>query len=227
MNLGFRSCVSTFHSLLFKYRLPLEFDGEDVKFEIERQKPRVEGVELLICDEASMLADLDVEAMERDYRVIYVGDAAQLPPVIAERMFNGRAAIASTVLSNPDVTLTTIHRQAGGSSILEAASLVREGVYIPAAIWDDTATQVLNEDEGHVDRSMFRQLVEAADVVLVARNVARVRINELVRELRGYSQYPCDWLPKAGKILVSSDRTSDFDFPRRPGRSAGEVRGES
>ena len=223
-NLGFRGAVSTFHSLLFRYQYPPQPDGEDFKWVVVGTKPTLPDVRLLVCDEASMLADLDVEAMEAKYRTIYFGDPAQLPPVLEGRESNGRSARASDVLAHPDAVLTTIHRQAGGSSILEAADVVRSGEFLDACLWDDQATQVLHESEGHVDRSSFRQLLRDSDAVLVARNTTRIRVNQIIRELRGYVTFPGDWLPKPGELLVSSDKISESDssFRGQPAISNGQ-----
>lgn len=224
VNMGFLGAVSTFHSLLFKYQYPPEPDGEDLKWVVLGMKAKQSEVQLLICDEASMLTDLDVEAMEAHYRTIYFGDAAQLPPVLEGREWGGRKAVASTVLSKPDAELKTIHRQSGGSSILEAADIVRDGGFLDACLWDDQATQVLHESEGHIDRRSFRQLIVDSDAVLVARNATRIRVNQIIRELRGYSHFPGDWMPKPGELLVSSDKISDSDssFRGQPGISNGQ-----
>lgn len=214
--LGYRASVSTFHKLLYRYEYPAQWDGEDLKFSILGPKPRRHGVKIVICDESSMLCDLDVEALESNYRVVYLGDAAQLPAITANREMDGRMAVASDVLLRPDVELNTVHRQSGDSSILEAADIVRGGSFLEPAAWDDDATQVLHEDEGHVDRASFDRLLVDADAVLVARNSTRVRLNQTIRELRGFARHPGDWLPKPGELLVSTERVGADDFPGRP-----------
>lgn len=219
---GFRQSVSTFHALLYKYQWPPAWDGEDQKWEVSGLKPRKDGVALLICDEASMLADVDVEVMESMYRVVYLGDAAQLPAIVEDRTWKGRPVVASDILERPDVTLTTIHRQSGGSSILDAADLVRNGEFLDSGLWDDDATQVLHEDDGHVDGPMFRQLLRDSDAVLVARNATRVRLNQLIRSIRGFERFPGDWLPKPGELLVAIERASDSDFRGQPNLSNGQ-----
>lgn len=221
-DLGFRGAVSTFHALLYRYRWPAPWDGEDQKWEIIGHKPRKNGVQILICDEASMLADLDVEAMEANYRVVYLGDAAQLPAIVEDRIWNGRQALASDILERPDAVLSTIHRQSGGSSILDAADIVRSGEFLDSGLWDDDATQVLHEEDGHVDGSLFRQLLRDSDAVLVARNATRVRLNQLIRSIRGHVRFPGDWLPKPGELLVTIERASDSDFVGQPLLSNGQ-----
>jgi exodeoxyribonuclease-5 len=202
---GYRGRVSTFHSLLFRYRTP-ERDGEDLKFTITGRKPIREDIRLLICDEASMLSDLDVEAMAC-YRTVFLGDPSQLPPVLGDRAQDGRIARNSEILLHPDVELTTIHRQSGGS-ILDAANLVRCGEPLHAAIFDDERTQVLEEAEGHVGPRELRDLMRSADAVLVARNVTRIRVNEIMRALKGHLRHPGDWVPKPGEPLVAIDKQS-------------------
>ena len=221
--LGFRQYVSTFHSLIYKYRPPT-YEGEDMVFATVGTKPMQEGVKLIICDEASMLTDIAVDALESHCRTLYLGDAAQLPPVIVEgdTPEGARAPKSSSVLDSPDAELTVIHRQSGGSSILEAAALVRQGEQLQATLWDDDATQVLQEADGHVNRATFRQLLRDSDAVLVAKNVTRVRVNQIIRQLRGFEQSPSDWLPKPGELLVATERTSDREYPGQPPISNGQ-----
>lgn len=221
---GFRGRVSTFHKLLYRYQLPPEADGEDLRFVVRGLKQVVEGVKLVVCDEASMLTDFDVASLEAGYRTLYLGDAAQLPPVLEGREDGGRKACAATILERPDAELTTIHRQSGSSSILEAAEIVRSGETLQPTLWDDDATHVLDEAQGHIDRSELRDLLKTADAVLVARNVTRIRVNEMIRELRGHVRHPGDWLPKPGELLVSTDKISGTDgaFVGQPEVSNGQ-----
>lgn len=220
---NFKSRVSTFHSLLYQYARPA-FDGEDLKFTMAGMKPVREGVKLVICDEASMLADVDVEVFERGYRTLYIGDAAQLPPILEGRDESGRQAKASTILLSPHAELSTIHRQAGGSSILDAADIVRAGKILEPTLWDDDATTVLDEAQGHVTRTGFRDLLKVSDAVLVARNVTRIRVNEMIRELRGFVRHPGDWIPKPGEFLVSSDKIGQGEpaFEGQPSMGNGQ-----
>lgn len=91
-------------------------------------KNRLE-VDLLLVDEASMV-DLPLMnqltgAMPRQGRLILVGDHDQLPSVgpgrvLADLMASGVAAVAR---------LFEIHRQAGGSQIIQAAHQVNEGLF--------------------------------------------------------------------------------------------------
>ena len=222
--LGFRGKVSTLHSLLYKYQVPPAPDGEDLAFKVIGLKAVDPSVKLLVCDEASMLADIDVETMQKGYRTLFLGDPAQLPPVLEGREENGRQAGTSDLLLSPDAELTTIHRQSESSSILEAADIVRSGGWLQPTLFDDDATHVLDEAEGHVTREEFLQLLKEAEAVLVARNVTRIRVNEMIRELRGYVRHPGDWIPKRGEILVSCDKISGVSspFPGEPEISNGQ-----
>jgi len=220
---GFRSRVSTFHSLIYKYLQPT-YDGEDVVFATNGTKSPQPNVKLVICDEASMLTDIDVESLESCYRMLYLGDGAQLPPVIVEGQTpeGARQSKAATVLLSPDAELDTIWRQSEGSSILEAANLVRSGEILEPSLWEDGATQVLSEAEGHIDRSSFLRLLKDSDAVLVAKNVTRVRVNQIIRQLRGYERSPADWFPKPGEALVATERASDREYPGQPPISNGQ-----
>jgi exodeoxyribonuclease V len=218
---NFASKVGTMQSLLYRYAPPA-WDGEDVMFESAGLKQTAEGVRLVVCDEASMLTNVDVIELEKQYRVVYFGDAAQLPPVIDQKDAKQAGRVPAGILLNPDVTLSVVHRQSSGSSILEASEIVRSGLTLEPALWDDDATQVLSEDEMHVDRMMFQDLVKNADAVLVARNITRIRINQLIRRLRNYEAFPGDSLPKPGERLVVQDKTSDRDFVGQPLLNSGQ-----
>ncbi len=218
----FRPRVSTFHKLLYRYDVPPPWDGENPTFRIVGNKLAQRETRLVICDEASMLCDLDVEALESSYRVLYFGDSAQLPAITENREWQCRKAIASTLLLTPDAVLTTIHRQSEGSSINDAAEIIKSGADLQPGLWDDDATRVLDESEGHVDRESFHQLLKDADAVLVARNATRIRLNQIIRDLRGYATFPGDWIPKSGERIVSIDRTQESSFFGQPTITNGQ-----
>jgi exodeoxyribonuclease-5 len=128
----------------------------------------------------------------------------------------------SDILQRRDAVRTTIHRQSGGSSILDAADIVPSGEFLEPGLWDDDATQVLHENDGHVDPKIFRQLLRDSDAVLVARNATRVRLNQFIRSIRGHERFPGDWLPKPGELLVAIERGSDDVFRGQPPISNGQ-----
>ena len=220
--LGFRGQVSTLQSLLYKYRRPT-WEDEDMKFEQEGKKEVQTKIKLVICDEASMLTNHDVEALETGYRVIYFGDAMQLPPVITEEEATESSKLPAIILLHPDCELTTIHRQSSGSSIVEAAQIVRSGADLQAELWDDNATQIFEEEQNQLNKELFQELIKHADAVLVARNVTRIRINQIIRRLKSFERSPGDIEPKPGERLIVDDKTSFNDFIGQPALEKGQV----
>lgn len=82
----------------------------------ERNDPP-DGIDLIICDEASMVSEwLHTKITKHGIPVLYVGDSFQLPPIGSES-FNA--------LDSPDARLTEITRQAQDSPIVKFAHIIR------------------------------------------------------------------------------------------------------
>jgi len=81
---------------------------------------------IIFIDEASML-DTKLLGIVRKhttkFKKVYIGDAYQLPPVIDKK-----SPVFDTEVIPDQYTLTTIHRQAKGSSIIDLASSFREAL---------------------------------------------------------------------------------------------------
>lgn len=94
-------------------------------------------VELLVCDETSMLdvsiARLLARAIRTGTRVLFVGDRDQLPSV-------GPGAVLSDLIASglaPTVALTQIFRQKEGSGIVQVAHAINAGRIPELAGWED------------------------------------------------------------------------------------------
>lgn len=75
--------------------------------------------DLLICDEVSMVnEDVALDLLSFGVPILVLGDPEQLPPVSGGGFFTARP---------PDYLLTQVHRQAGGSPVLDLATRIREG----------------------------------------------------------------------------------------------------
>ncbi len=86
---------------------------------------------LVVIDEASMIhptlyAEMMTYIPERSV-VLFAGDNEQLPPVDE----NQGKIVWGPNFESPTATLTTIHRQAAGSEIIQLATSIREGVPLP------------------------------------------------------------------------------------------------
>lgn len=205
---------STIHKLLYRYAIPPSWDGEDMVWKVEGLKPPAHGVRLVVCDEASMLTTLDVESLEGSYRVLYLGCEEQLPAIAKGDDWMGRPLQASTLCTRPDKSLTSSHRHANESTIRQLAwGIARENL---EGLRSDGSVEYLSEAKGKIDRKRFARLLADAHVVLVARNVTRVRLNQYIREVLGHRRNPADWIPKVGELLVAHESTDIPDQPRIP-----------
>jgi exodeoxyribonuclease-5 len=214
---GLRSRMTTLASLVWRFARP-DHDGEDLVFSKlgEKQNDQVrnfEQAQLVFVDEASMVTRAEHEALTRRYRVVYFGDADQLPPVIEDGgVEDGPSDEPAGVLEQPDVRLHQVHRQADESPILQAAARVRTGQQLEFFEWTDNRVSILQETLGHLDPAAFEALLIEHDVVLAGRNITRLRLNSKIRALLGHESFPGDAEPKRGEILIATQNMRDvFD----------------
>jgi len=160
---GLQAC--TLHS--FFYRLIVankDARGRDV-LHFERQHGDGQlTADLVLLDESSMIGDeIGRDLLATGAKVIACGDPGQLPPVKGQQFF-----------SQPDVTLTHIHRQALESPIIRQAHAVRRGGLYAA---DGPCFRVANDGTDDDLRN--------ADTVLCWRNRTRDYMNAKCRRVRG------------------------------------------
>jgi len=151
-------------------------DGCAVRY--ERREELDEAVQLIVVDEASMVSEeLHGDLTAYGIPVLWFGDIGQLPPVKSE--FH--------LMAEPDVLLTTIHRQAADSPILKLAmqarrtGRIRPGRYGPGVV-------VGGDTEFDVELVHGRWPSET--IILCGRNSTRVETNRMVRGLLGYPDEP-------------------------------------
>jgi len=198
---SYAGCCQTIASLLWKFRPdPNDPDaGEDLRFRRAGPKPPIQGLRLVIVDEASMLTARDRDRLGADYRTLYVGDPHQLPPVIEA----GEAEEDARVLERPDATLTVVHRHGDRGDILRAAGQARSGEQLAfAGFASEDGVRILDEEDGAITPERFRILLREHDVILTGRNRTRIVVNGIVRRLCGRAAYPGDHDPKPGDLLV-------------------------
>ena len=199
---GWKRRARTLASFLWKWKFG-GFNGEDANFVDCGAKPVDPAISLVIVDEASMVTKRDFKALQSYQRVVFVGDANQLPPVVQAAELEDQYGSAG-VLDNPDIALRVVHRQDTGSSILRVANAVREEEQPDYGTSSDGRVIHLSEQDAHFGTDQVAQFIDEADVVLTQRNSTRVVINDYVRWRRGYMKSPGDIIPKPGEILVSS-----------------------
>jgi exodeoxyribonuclease-5 len=178
----------TIHSLIYRPRgeeaVADETTGKtsmSPTFSLNRQSP-IARAKLVVVDECSMVDEqLGRDLLTFGTPILVLGDPAQLPPISGGGFFTEH---------EPDILLTEIHRQARDNPIIRLALDVREGREFMKG--DYGTAKVIGREE--VDRD----LVLAADQVLVGTNRTRRRYNARLRELKGF-EGP---LPMAGDKLV-------------------------
>jgi exodeoxyribonuclease-5 len=170
--------ASTIHALIYRAS-----EGEDgaPTFTLNHDGPASRAA-LIVIDECSMVdAELGRDLLSFGKPILVLGDPAQLPPVKGGGFFTE---------AEPDVMLTTIHRQAENDPIIRLAEIVRTGGEVAYGQYGDS--RVIRRDE--IDAAD----VLAADQVLVGVNRTRRLYNQRIRQLRG-TEEP---LPVAGDKLV-------------------------
>lgn len=155
------------------HRLAYEFQGEDAKGRLQFEfKGLFEGGKLLIIDESSMLdAQVYQDLMSQGYRILFVGDPGQLPPI----------GESPGILDVPDFSLTEIHRQENGP-LLDFCHALRQGHYLPKSnndvwLWP------------RWDEAGVKEILAQVDVVLCYKNATRRRLNLEMMKLRGLVEY--------------------------------------
>lgn len=182
------SNARTLHSLIYRPRGEEAIEDETTgktsiapTFALNRQSP-VAKAAMIVVDECSMVDEaLGRDLMSFGTPILVLGDPGQLPPISGGGFFTEH---------EPDYLLTEIHRQAQDNPIIRMALDVREGREL--SYGDYGLAKVIGKNE--VDRDM----VLAADQVLVGTNRTRKRYNQRLRELKGFT---ADY-PQAGDKLV-------------------------
>jgi exodeoxyribonuclease-5 len=148
-----------------------------------RKRPLSRFIFLDECDQID--ARLGRDLLATGTQVLGSGDPAQLPPVCGDPFFTGE----------PDFTLTEIHRQAANSQPLMLATAIREGKHRRSPVAFDI------------------DAVAEADIVIVALNRTRRRLNQMIRKARGIS----------GKDPVVGDRMVGLRNNARTGVMNGSL----
>jgi exodeoxyribonuclease-5 len=139
--------------------------------------------DLVIVDEASMVNAWISEDLESlSSKVLYVGDHGQLEPIGDD----------PGIMSEPDIRLEKIHRQAEKSPIIQFAHHVRAGKYPSSWEWNTDEVWV------HQNEKPTGTKLNEFDIVLCGYNNTRVAVNRAIRRIRGFE----GGLPRAGERLI-------------------------
>ena len=195
----------TIHSLAYQRPVIEEETGELRGFDSREDGTlNVAGDALVISDEASMLGrrlyDALRAALPPGPRLLFVGDWAQLPPVMQ------RPAVD---LEHPDAMLTEVHRQVAGSPILIRATEIRtRRVPLTAALVRSWGVQV-----SHVEPLAVGVALAQGDweIAITYTNRARWQINEAARAALG--KPPLAEGPKVGDKVIAVTTNPHLGIP--------------
>lgn len=127
---------------------------------------------LIVVDEASMVGQDIVEDLRSfGVPILAIGDPGQLPPVGDAAGFD---------ISNPEVFLTEIHRQAKDNPIIWLATLAREGKLLPYGNHGGKV-RVIKRSQDDVSYDPDRDVQ-----VIVGTNSNRWRVTDRIRAALGY-----------------------------------------
>jgi exodeoxyribonuclease-5 len=153
-----------------------------------KKRSSIGEFKLIILDEVSMVDQVTMsDLLSFNIPVLASGDAGQLPPVTGY----------TTILSNPDATLSQIVRQAEGDPIIRLATMARHGSPLPYGDYGSA----LVIDKRTLSPGHYHKLLLAADQVICGTNRTRRNLNSLVRTLKGINVVT-DPLPLPGEKVV-------------------------
>ena len=175
-------------------------------------KPKYEvPYAVIVVDEVSMLPRPMWELLLTHHAyILATGDPGQLPPVDKDA--------DNHVLDNPHIFLDEIMRQAQDSEIIRLSMHIREGK--PLSTFDCKGEQVKIFDERQVVDGMYNW----ADQILCATNNQRAKINNFVRQQKGFGEEPCigdkiislknhwDWSSKEGTWALTNGSIGTIEY---------------
>lgn len=175
--------AQTIHSLIYNYVKEFEKDEYGNIVTNSKGRPKItlvpklknkldKKVKLLVIDEAPMVNEqIGKDILSFGIPTIALGDLNQLPPVFGKTFF----------LSEPDVILTEIMRQAEGSPIVWLAQRILNNKPIDIGVYGNSA--VISKKD--INDFIFKK----SDIVLTSSNKLRYSINNLYREkIHGYKK---------------------------------------
>ncbi|QAS54761.1 hypothetical protein HLI_21120 (plasmid) [Halobacillus litoralis] len=197
--------ATTIHKLIYDY--------DDIHGFSLKSSEKLKGIELIVCDEASMIDQSVLEdLLSFNIPIIFIGDNAQLLPV-------GKK---TNLLETPDVMLTEIHRQAADNPIIHLSMLAREGKDIPFQKFGKHAV-VIPKKRIYDNPAKFNEWASRADQVICGKNKTRNGMNKRIRSYKGYtSPFPqkgdkmiCtrnNWLLTAGGFPMVNGLTGTVEY---------------
>lgn len=164
------------------------------------------NAEILVVDEASMCTtehrDAIRSAFGDDVPVLWVGDDAQLSPVISEEDRNRGVEPLIALLGKPTAILSTQHRQESDSMLLPCLGRIRsqQGPF-RSRLGQWPGLEVMPRPRSGITKGLVKQIAEhcgSDGVAICWRNTTRRNLNRELRALRGIKE----WMPQVGERLV-------------------------
>jgi exodeoxyribonuclease V len=168
--------ATTIHKLIYE----LDDSQKTPQFVLRDKASLTQKYKLIVVDEASMV-DRKIEEDLKSFgiKILAIGDQGQLEPVSS-----GKGDNKGTLLENPAVVLTEIHRQAEGNPIIHLSMLARQRKRIEPGKYGDKAYVLRKQD---LDPRRLLSIYMRADQVLCGYNNTRKRINQDIRRALGFT----------------------------------------
>lgn len=185
--------AETIHQIAYRFR------GHDEDGDPEFTFTGVSRDEaLLIIDEASMVNDrVYQDLIGGGYRMLFVGDHGQLPPVGGD----------PRIMEKPDTLLRVIHRQ-DDQGLLDFAHGLRTNTPVSRLEARGAVEKILLDPQDAVPG--FSDALHGSDVTLCWRNSTRHYLNHLLLQLRGKLPDSLRFDPKSAvEVLRVLARTHD------------------
>lgn len=195
--------ATTIHRLVYNYVDSEKKDKNGNAIPKFVKKSEIPNFKLIVVDEVSMVsADMLKDIISFDIPILAVGDPGQIPPVMAT---------SNKLLLHPNYTLTEIVRQSEGNQIIHISFLARTGEEIPCGKYGDSVIVINRED---IPEEEYKNILLKADQIICGKNSTRLKINNYMRELKGFTQKT----PESGdKVIccqnnynISLDKEGDF-----------------
>jgi len=156
------------------------------------RKPKSQlGYSIIVVDEVSMAPKTLIDLLfSHNVYVICLGDPGQLPPIDKNE--------DNHLLDHPHVFLDEIMRQAQESEIIQLTMKIRNNE--PIDYYDGKEVKIIPYSQ------LNTGVLQWADQVLTATNVKRQAINNQMRQLLNYPDYPVD----GDKMICLRNYWEDF-----------------
>lgn len=159
--------VSTIHSLI--YTAITNKHGNITGW---RRREYIEA-DLIIVDEASMVdPQILIDLVSYEIPILAVGDHGQLPPI----------GVNYSLMANPDLTLTQIHRQSDDSPIIDISILARTEGTIPVKKFSHSVQKISRSDPD--SREILNEALSGYDnetLIICGYNTTRLKLNQELR----------------------------------------------